>query len=102
MEIDTSGDEARLKPITGLAASTASGQTDLDGHWVRCPARLWSEAAESKKEWIIMNHTGRRFYDGDSTDFWSGSRGSALKYTDKEVAQSKAQDLNGVVVEAGH
>lgn len=71
-------------------------QVDVDGHWMRCPA----EAFQPKQIWLVMSGDGRRFWDGEESDPWS-SRGRAVKFTDKLVAQAKAQEVDGVVVKGG-
>lgn len=95
------GDEATVK-----ARPETLGTVDLSGHWVRCPASMWTEKLTNMNAFLIMNKTGLRYYDGLGSrdnlhdgENWTSRRSSARRFKDKLEAQALAQRCEGVVVE---
>jgi len=99
-EFQEDGDE--VKPTDALGA----WEVDVDGSWMRCPAKLWEEKKEEVKEWVVaIDSTARRYIGfnmNEETENWHPlTRASAKKFTRTEADRLVKNFPEGLVIKQG-
>lgn len=106
------GDEL-VQPLLAHGVSVV----DEDGHWLRCPAELFTTPPPPPEKFLIMNERGTQYYsrdttrddyedDGDNDDEtviavgvgkprWVASRSNGKRFEARPAAEAKAAEIGG-------